>query len=259
MTTTKSRYIRMAYLLDAERLRRLEELLKESVTDHIDASESLLVPNREIGYSVDFSDGTSRTFSSVEDVLGIENSPKREITSLSLSTPYFYEPIRATIRFRQERNLAVSYDLTGDDREVLSLSDKLDEYVLGLRQWYSPLTRFSFLGLLLVLYAGSWVFANLLVAADYLIPNLLPFDSASGGSTGGGSSVGLQGLFIGGVLALVALGLLFDLLFRRAFPASTFAIGQGVDRHKRLKAVQTAVVTCVLITIPVGLLINYLS
>lgn len=255
MSTTKSRYIRMAYLLDADRLRQLVTLLEENVTDQIDLSDSLLVKDKDIAYSVDFSDGTSRTFNSLEGVLVLPNSSKRRITSLSLSTPYFYGPIRASIRFRQDRSLAVNYDLTGDDKEVLSLSDTLDEYVLGVRQWYSALTRLSVAGFLVLLYGGVWVVGNLVVAADYLFPSLLPIESASSSET----SIGQQGLVYGVLLAAFVVAWLFDWLFKKVFPVSTFAIGQGTERHKRLGTGRAIFLTGVLLPIPVGLLINYLS
>jgi hypothetical protein len=254
MSTKKSRYVRMAYLLDADKLRQLVSLLGENVTSHIDVSESPLVNDKEIDYSVDFSDGTSRDFSSIEDVLNLPNSSKRRITSLSLSTPPFYSPIRARVGFRQDRSIAASYDLTGDDKEVLSLADKLDEYMLGVRQWYSPLTRFSFFWLLCFLYGVVFVLWNLTMGADYLFPNLLPIESSASSE----SSPGVQGVVVGAFLIIITVVWLLDWLFRATFPVSTFAIGQGIERHERLNKFRVIFLTSVLLPILVTLPFTYL-
>lgn len=255
MTTTKPRYIKMAYLLDAAKLRQLVELLKEHVTGHIDVSESLLVPDKELDYSVKFSDETSRTFSSVEDVLSIPNSSKRTITSLNISTPLFYSPIRASVHFRQERILAASYDLAGEDKEVLALADKLDEYMLGVRQWYSPLTRFSLVWLIVLLPFVILVLVLVVAAVDYFFPSSLPIRGTS-------SSESISGEILvsyGGTMLIVAGVWFIGWLLKRVFPVSTFAIGQGIDRHERIGKIRAIVLTGVFLTVPAGLLVNYLS
>lgn len=255
MTTTKPRYIRMAYLLDADKLRQLVELLEKNVTNHIDVSKEPLVTDKDLDYDVEFSDGTSRTFSSIEDVLELPNSSKRRISKLSISTPYFYGPIQASVDFRQNRELAASYNLKGEDKEVLALADKLDEYMLGVRHWYSPLTRFSFLGLMIFLPIIMVVLGGMAVAADYFFPNLL----SSGDSSSSGSEL-REAIGIYSVVMLIFASMwVFGWLLKRVFPVSTFAIGQGIDRHKRLNKIRGIVLTGVFLTVPAGLLVNYLS
>jgi hypothetical protein len=63
MSITKSRTFKMAFLVDADSLRRLSKLLQESVLDRMPEDS-----DRRITCKVDLSDGSSVDKASVEDV-----------------------------------------------------------------------------------------------------------------------------------------------------------------------------------------------
>ena len=67
------------------------------------------------------------------------------------------------------------------------------------------------------------------------------------------------GLFL--LIYVLVLGLLFflDWVMRKIFPVGTFAIGQGIKRNNILGTIRGAVVTTVLLTIPIGLFIGFLT
>ncbi len=183
-TTKKSQTFKMAFLLDADSLRRLSDLLKENVLDQIEVPKRAYVTEdnevaykplyeKRINYSVDFSDDSSFETPSIEEVLNLPNSNRRRITSVSLSTPFMASKIRAEVRLRDSRYGSVSYDLRGEDKEVLSLADKLEDRLPGLRQWYSPLARISFVAAAVVTYIVVFALASALVAADFFLLNFL--------------------------------------------------------------------------------------
>ena len=103
----------MAFMLDADGLRRLSELLEENVLDRIEVPEVARFSkedngivrkplfDKEINYSVDFSDNSSLSTSSIEEVLRLPNSSKRKIAAIRLSTPYRADKIQANIRLRE--------------------------------------------------------------------------------------------------------------------------------------------------------------
>ena len=87
MATTKSRLLKIAFLLDEQLFLRIISVLKEI--------------SEEIDYRIYCSDGSSFQPSSTEEVLNFPNIKERQITSISLNTPWGQEP-RVQIRFRAE-------------------------------------------------------------------------------------------------------------------------------------------------------------
>ncbi len=245
----------MAFLLGPDELRRLSRLLTENVVQHIPPDT---YGERDISYGVGFSDGSSMETDSLDDVLDLPNG-KRRITSLSVHTPYGHDKIRASLRLNETPySMPVRYDLAGEDKEVLALADKLDEYLVGLRQWYSPLARFSFVGFLAAAYMLVYIGANLIVFADYLFfPNLLP--GYRSGQPPADTSSGLTTVFVVGAIAMIALMAALDWVFKRIFPVSTFTIGQGAKRNRNLNYVRGVVLTAVVIPVLLQLANNLLS
>lgn len=203
---------------------------------------------KEMEYTVELSDGSTVTTADVENVLNLPNSSSRRIQSIELATPYSMGKIRASVRFRNEAIIPVTYDLRGEDKEVVSLSDKLEQDLVGLRQWYSLLTieRILYVAMssVLVLSTLALVFIVLLLAFDGMreAPRNIPVE--------------IPLLF---VLAPFVILMVLASLSWKIFPVGTFAIGQGVQRHNRLKTIRMVALTGILLPIPVGVLVNFLS
>jgi len=127
-------------LLDADGLRRLVKVLKKNILDQIEVPQHrFFTEDREVAYSphyenvidnkVRLSDNSSVTTSSLDEVLELSNS-KRRITSIYLSTPSMYTPVRAAIELRDSKyQSSVSYRLRGEDKEVVALADKLEDHL----------------------------------------------------------------------------------------------------------------------------------
>jgi hypothetical protein len=187
----------------------------------------------------------------MEDVLDLPNSSMRKITSIRISTPYVYSPVHASIRLSDNSYLPVSYDLSGEERHVIPLAYSLDDHLLSLRQWYSFLTRYSFIGVFAVVYLAVFVLANLAVASDFLFPSLLPGEASSDSET----DPGLQAAFWAVIVLVIGAILGLDWVRTKAFPIGTFAIGQGIARHKRLNYLRGIFLTGIALPILTGLIV----
>jgi hypothetical protein len=268
MSTSKSRTFRIAFQLDEERFRRLSEVLEREVLNDMevpteisrigDDGEVHRDPwyEKELSYHIRLSDGTSITTSSIDDVLRLPNSRDRRITYVSLSTPLLYRPLNARVNLIESRNAPVSYDVSGEYRKVLPVTDALDDHLPGLRQWYTPVVRFSALGAFILIGLALYTLIAVLVAADFFFPDQVPGTLQPSGE----ATYSLYtGVFVVAILLVLLLLEGIDRVVRRVFPVATFAIGQGLDRHKHLNFVRVVVVTAIVLPILTGLLVEALT
>lgn len=168
-----------------------------------------------------------------------------------------YKPVRANIEFRDSKyRTPVSYRLTGEDKEVIALADKLDDHLIGLRQWYTPLTRFSFVLAFGAIYVLVFVLGTLFLAANVLLPGVLYEELEPSGSD---SRPGVTSAFV--ALFGLAIGLCWflDWIRGKLFPVGIFAIGQGERYLKSLNLWRVVTLTGIILPILTGLLVNYLS
>jgi hypothetical protein len=246
-SSIKSRELRMAFLLDEERLRRLTSLLKEKAHEE------------DISYTVEHSEGTTVIAASIDEILELPNSRRRKITSLTLDAPS--RDVResssqqyslfAHITLEDNRHRPVSYDIAGEYDEVVACSDRLEEHLLGLRQWYTPFIRASFIDIFLYLFLAVITFIGLLIGAQgYFSGTLaLTFEVRY-----------LAAYMLGFVVIFLIVGSgVLQPLLKRLYPTGTFAIGQGIERHKRLNTIRYTIFTGVILAGLVGLAVNYIS
>lgn len=226
----------MAFLVDGERLRRLDRLLEEKVLakeqpSYQDASKR---PN----YRVDFSDGSNLATTSVDEILDDPNSRQRRITAITINTPYTNRRLRARISFRPYNfGSSIEYEVSGDTASVLGLADELDQRLQGFRQPYSPILRVNFF----------------LLAAAYFVILYLYAATVSAMTDAPDTAASLREVLFSWLLVFgpfVAAALL-QWLRSRLFPVATFAIGQGLARNKTLNFWRVVVI--------VGLVVGVVS
>jgi hypothetical protein len=138
MNTSKSRSLNLAFVLDAQALDRITNLLTNKVLKRIELDERRF--KKEIEYEAELSDGTTKSKLSIEDLLDLPNSPTRQIKQILIHTPYAAEELQATVWFGNKTLSPVYYTLRGDEETVESLSSNLEDEIAGVRQWYTPLT-----------------------------------------------------------------------------------------------------------------------
>ena len=249
LVTTKSESFKSAFRVDPDALRRLVGLLDNEVLRQIELSK---YRERVIEYVVELSDGSNLSTTDLEEVLNLENARRRHITAVSLATPYA-DSIRATVKLSND-SPPITYNLRGDDKEVVSLSSKLDEHLTGLRQWYSVVARYSLFGLLAALSALVFFAAYVFLLADVVFPNLV----TDGGASEADESR-IQGTFIAATISVYVLAFLLDRLRTLLFPRATFAVGQGAKRDKTLSGLRVGAITVVAIPVLISAFFWYIG
>lgn len=233
-------------MLDSDDLRQLDGELRAEVLAKAEMPKGLEdYWEKELVYVVQFSDGSNLRTISLDEILNLPNSPERRITSITVNTPSWYRYLTARVSFRSYSTLpSVEYEVSGEASAALHLADKLDQRLLGLRQWYTPILRVNFFYMALLLVFGLILYAT--VAATV---NDTPNDA---NLTWWQASLGLFLYFVAPLLVATFL----DWLRRKLFPTSTFAIGQGVGRNKTLNFWRVAVLLALLVSVISGLIVE---
>lgn len=214
--------MKVAFVLDAEALRRLSVLLEEAGTIGRQQVVGLDAPQ----YTVQFADGVSVPFRDVEEVIGQSNAPDRPIVSLMAAT--LRGPAEgAYVVLRGEPDPTIEYTIRGPQKEVIYLGAKFDEWISSITQRYSFLREHSTATLTAAIFVP-------LILGGYVLLRLFPQQIARHGW--------IKGAIIFGAWIL-------EVLSVRLFPPATFAIGHGKQRYKTLQTIRMLI----LVSIPVGI------
>ena len=202
--TNKTRELYIAYVLDEETLRQLQQFLNAEVSE-------------EVNWYISLSDGSSLSTTELTDLFTLPNTNKRVITGIRCKADASTERKEVDVRFRNYGGSigtgSIVYEVTGDDKTVVYLSDKLEEFLLSQRQWYTPLRR-TISGSLIQWVCLS-VILNIINSKFHALHHL---HSAT--------AVSIE----------VALGLgltiLFQILLKYLFPVSFFVLGKGKQHYE---------------------------
>lgn len=219
-------------MLDEKRFRQLDALATE------------LTGSENLNYTVRLSDGSSITCDSADEVLGVQNSRERQITSVWMDTPYRSEP-----RIEVKLNTAwysdpVEYEVAGSEKDVFHSSARLREYFLGVRQWYSFIAKpglrmwFAFQAFILLTFYFTLTWLERLLGIE---------PSANLGA--------LILLSFGGVTTISGVAWLsFYALRKWLFPTGIFAIGDGVNRYNGIVTARKVIGGSIILALLVSLL-----
>jgi hypothetical protein len=216
--TSKTRLLKVAFLLDPDSLRNLQTLLSEI--------------QGAIEYKVKFSDGSTIKYKDVKEIIDQDNAGEKSIVSVTTSVEG--EGRSIFLGMRGDPEPSVEYTLAGVQRDVSYFSEKLDVWIASCTQWYSTFYA-SNLGVLLALV----LFVLPIFFADR-VAKVFPSKGTDWHSYLSGVT-----LFGGWVAEYWALK-----LFRRA----TFAIGYGAKRNQLFRVIRVSV----LLALAVGWLLRHL-
>jgi len=211
--TSKTRSLKVAFLLDPTSLKNLQTLLSEL--------------QGTIEYRVKFSDGTTIKYD-MDEIIGQPNAGRKSIVGVTVSVEG--QPGHSMfLTMRGDPEPSVEYTLRGVQRDVVYFADKLDDWIASCTQWYSPLYA-SNLGLLLVvgLFALPIFFANRV--SQVFSPKGSDWHSYLSGAT-------LIGVAVAEYWAL------------KLFPRATFAIGHGARRNQLFGVIRVSVLLAVAVAL----------
>jgi hypothetical protein len=236
---SKTRSLEIAFVIDTEHLRQLENVLREVG----DAPE----------YQVKFSDGHALQLRDIKDVLKQPNSRTRAIVSLIAGVTgrggkqSIYVVLKdaqpqpgGVLASRSSSSPSVEYTVTGTQRNVIYLGDELDEWTAGIRQWYSAFYHgvLSFALFIAIIAVPIWLWksaSQLLFTSEFLKRHDW-----------------LQAATVVGLW--VAIYWTFKL-----FPRATFAIGQGIQRHRFFIYLRNTVLLTFLLSVVASMLANWIT
>jgi hypothetical protein len=219
--TSKTRSLKVAFLLDQTSLTNLQTLLSEL--------------QGTIEYRVKFSDGTTIKYD-MDEIIGQPNAGKKFMVGIITSVAAEGRSISLTMRGDPEPS--VEYMMTGKQREVVYFADKLDDWIASCTQWYSPFYTSS-LGLLVAV----GVFALPIFLAGRVAAIFSPKGSDWHSYLSGAMLVGVA------VAEYWALKL---------FPRATFAIGYGAKRDKLFSVIKVAVLLAIVVALVREWLVHHL-
>lgn len=212
---------KIAFVLSEDHIRRLVAL----ISDNIESSSSLL--EAAIHYKVEFPGSAELSTESLDDVLALPNSGNKQIKAIRMlavgAEPSIY------VRLSDISGYAnVRYSVTGTDKQVFYITDKLGDVVGSIRMWHSRLSHADlFLFVLMIL----WAFA---VPAGLIFGWLLLSGRAPDEPLSAGRYI------LNTSLSYVLVGVLFGIVAVAAkvrshlFPTAVFMIGDGKERYDRI-------------------------
>jgi hypothetical protein len=247
---SKTRSLKIAFIVNADHLRHLARVLGE-------ASEQL-------EYTVGFSDGASMRYGDVEDIVKLPNSGERSITSLIVGTPEeitlddiryvpksagpgvpstkvaVSPPSTAYVTLRKSNPAeapSLEYTITSPQwGTVVYLGAELDNWVAAIRQWYSAGHSAGAVLPLIALLAPILAWGYLF---QYLVPQTvrtLPWAKS-----------------------LIVLLYVAEFGIFKLFPRGTFAIGRGATSHEFLVWLRRGVLAALAISIIAGVIANLIT
>lgn len=212
--TSKTRSLKVAFLLDPPSLRTLQTNLLSEIKGSPE-------------YKVKFSDDSTTKYNDVGKIIDQPNASKFIVSITASVEDGQGHSIFLTMRGDPEPS--VEYTVTGVQSDVFNLANSLDNWIASCTQWYSPFYASNLGALLLV---------GLIALPFYLTSQVSKVYSAKGSDWHSYLPIAT---FIGvGVAEYWALKL---------FPRATFAIGYGVKRDQLFSVIRVSVLLAVAVAL----------
>ncbi|MES1978387.1 MAG: hypothetical protein V4451_10160 [Pseudomonadota bacterium] len=176
------------------------------------------------------------------DELEAFGNPRRsaiEELTLSARDESYKNRFSLTLNAEQRRNVRLSID--AEELVALRLNELCGDVLDAARPWYSWIARMDWY----LLVIGGWMAAQLGSLAIFLIKHGgTPLAFSSAGLTVGGA---VRSFAIGFLPMLV--GIALNIARNRAFPAGSFAFGDGAARHSNAEVTRTVVIVAFAVSI----------
>jgi len=195
----------IAFVLDDDGLRRLDEVLRSS--------------GLPISYSLRLSDGTTTdNYENLDAVRALANSSRRSVEYFQATAGAWNSPTQCEVTMRNWGPLET--DVRGPEASVATLTNRLDEWAEGIHPWYS---RLATMPLGLIVFMVVWT-GTIFVTATFWIPS----------STAEPLLRAALNFQQTGIVSILQLVLMAGWAVRgKLFPRAAFAWGGGAKREAR--------------------------
>jgi hypothetical protein len=203
-----------------------------------------------VAVSASCSDKLNRTFESIEELEAFGNPRRAAIEELTLASrdESYKNRFSLTLNAERRRNVRVSID--AEEAVAIRLNDLCTDVLDATRPWYSWITRIDWY----LFVIGGWMAAQMAGLAFFLIRNgNAPLTFSSDAFTAGefARSFGI------GILPILV-GIALNIVRNKAFPAGSFAFGDGAARHSNAEVVRTVVIAAFAISVVSSVVVSWL-
>jgi hypothetical protein len=228
MNVSREQNVTQPFVLEADELERLCENL-QGVTP-------------QLSFEISCKDQIKREFTSIDELLKFENSPKKEILKLRISG--FSDDLknRFWLKFDRAERSNIFISCKGEEDYVLKISDYIDEYLTGIRPWYALISRTDFGFIASIAWLA--LLLGILIATAITKPSTFrELYSQNAGAV-------MVQIVLGALMSLIPLtaGFILNRIRSSVFPMGIFAIGQGAKRHKDKDIIRTGVIVAFIIS-----------
>jgi len=189
-----------------------------------------------------------RSFDDIKALKGYENGRNRRIHRLLIRARSKDYAKNVLLTFGGHWR-PIDIDMEGPDLAVESHLRRIEETIDGMSPWYAFCAKIDFTSIMMALGAGVAVLGYLWLAVIQG-PGRAARSYVLGPHDWGGS------LTIAVVALLVALGL--NRIRAVIFPKTVFALGQGIQRHKKAELVRIAFLVALAVNILAGIILNWI-
>jgi hypothetical protein len=187
----------------------------------------------QVRFEAKCADKLARNFSTLEELKEFPNPEGKAIQKLTLFARSDDHESRLVLSLSNDVERNVDVSLGASEESAVALSGYVSEQLRAMRPWYSSIARITAQSIFLpMMYLG---------AAAGVVCLIVVLVTGEMSHIHWGNMA--PGLFFGwGIgIVLVAIAALLEAIRKRIFPIGVFAIGHGLQRHKNLEIIRTAI------------------
>ncbi|MCY1035074.1 hypothetical protein OV207_26750 [Corallococcus sp. BB11-1] len=237
MNATKKREFQTAFMIDDPALEKLDRILSE------------FGPRT---YTISFTDGLTLECGDLQGLRQQTSDRGNPILEILISTSWQSQQ-RAAIRLRKPEKQEVSsidYDMAGEEKDVFVLSGKLDQWIAARRPPYAYFARWELVPV--VSFFGGTALLIMALAAFPASESAIQETKTAGKPSPLAEVAPLWGWL------LATIGFIATWLRNRVMPVADFAIGDGVERSRRLGWWRNAVILATVLSVATSVLTSKL-
>jgi hypothetical protein len=191
-----------------------------------------------VSAEISFNDSIERKVESFNDLMSFENSKSKKIKRIEIYGRSDTNDNRARVLFSDSKYRPIEISATGEDKAITSFGDNINEIIDGLKPWYSIVSKLDFF------YIIGFVCWFAFMLLDIMTPD-----------THNNKAIELAHgikiiLALLGILTSIALSIWgLNRLRSFYFPFASFAIGQGLERHRVQENVRWGVVVAFVVSL----------
>lgn len=214
-------------------------------------SEFRLADLRHLGrqWKIACSDSTEISTSSVDDVNNFPNTGFRRIQGLEVQTRN-HEHLQARFVLESEYGNTIEYTIEGNDDSVLYFSSKFDEFIHGLKAWYSNITRIDDFAVMLCFFAV----VAILFIADLSYGLFTQTENSAQLGKVAGALIGSAIFF-----APLAIAILFHYTKLFLFPKTLFSLNSGTELSQKYERRRNIIGVGLILSVVGSLIANWIS